>query len=202
MASANGTEPLKVDGDRPAVGWVSLLPGNWTTPAERLVLLVLASDAYDRDSAPSRSVLRIWTGLWDDQLSKAIRSLEATNARRPALLQRLDRDGNPMAPGASNPGRYRTVYRLLVNVTPAQPHGQPRAVGGPVDNSGLPPGRARAVDNDSNRTGEPHGGTARGNRTGSPVQLPSLPFPAPHASSHVTTEGNTSADAMPEGVTQ
>ena len=147
--------PIEIDGARPAVGWVSTLPREWITDRERLVLYVLAMDAYEETAAPGWPQLEAWAGLWHGQAVDVIRKLEQATDIRPALLERRDREGNVLPPGARNPGRERTRYRLRVDLEPV---GAARPVGGagPVER-------------------QPVGATGRGNRSGAPDRA--LPFP-------------------------
>ena len=181
-ADDRSLSPLEVDGSRPAAAWVSSLPASWTTTAERLVLYVLALDAFDRVSAPTWAHLRQWTGMWQDAVSRAIQSLEVATAVRPALIERLERGGQPLAPGQRNRGRNRTRYRLRVEVDPREPDGDSRSV---VDES-EPDGDSRSV-----RDTQLNGATGRSNRTEQPdgdsrsTPCPTLP---PNSSPQVPTD--------------
>ncbi len=98
--------PLKVDGRRPAVERVAMLPRSWRlSDAEWRVLIVLACDSYDGDiSAPGLDNLAAWTGLLHGSVAAAITRLCEPTEHRPALLERL----NPSR------GRHRTEYQLLL----------------------------------------------------------------------------------------
>lgn len=102
-----------VDGERPAVDWVCRLPRVWTTTGERLLLIALALDSYDREPpftcSPSTTELAARCGWFKSDLTAAVASLEAPRVvrvrgkeeLRPALLE-LERGH----------GRKRTTYRL------------------------------------------------------------------------------------------
>jgi hypothetical protein len=81
--------PLQVDG-RPAVEWVTSLPFGWTTPLERLLLTLLALDAYGQEppftSSPSTDQLVAWTGAYKGRVLEALGSLSEPTKVRPALL--------------------------------------------------------------------------------------------------------------------
>lgn len=174
---------LAVDGPRPAVAWASSLPQSWTTTSERLVLYVLACDAYGVISAPGRDNLRQWTGMWQDAVGKTLRTLGTATAKRPALIERQDADGRALPPDERNHGRHRTRYRLLVEILPDQPVGESRPVESPIQ----PDGESRRV-----AAPQPDGTTGRVNRTGQPDgESRSTPFPAlpSNSSPHETTEG-------------
>lgn len=87
-------DPLHVDSARPLVGRaIAWFP--WFTPAERLVLLVLALDKYtddDRPIHPGHGNIGRWTGLGD--VGHAVRGLMTADERhvigtrsRPAVLR-------------------------------------------------------------------------------------------------------------------
>lgn len=107
--------PIVVDDARPAVSWVSTLPAGWVTPSERLVLYVLACDAYDDISRPSGEAIASWTGLQRRRVYEILSILSAPNDVRPALIERVDREGRPLGDKRYG-GRARTGYRLMANV--------------------------------------------------------------------------------------
>lgn len=115
-----GPVPLEVDGARPAVAWVASLPAAWTNPRERLVLLVLACDAFADVSAPGGAALASWCGLINGRLYEALGSLMKQTATRPALLERVGRDGQPIPEGKRYGGRARTGYRLRTEIHPVE----------------------------------------------------------------------------------
>lgn len=92
---------LLADGPRPAVEWVTGLPASWTNEGERLVLLVLACDAFDNVSAPGSDNLARWTGMHRSSVMGILSRLTATTATRPALIEAV-----------RSKGRKRTRYRL------------------------------------------------------------------------------------------
>jgi hypothetical protein len=99
---------LEVDGRRPAVAWVSELPVEWLTPAERLVLFAIACDSYDGlSAAPGNPNLVAWTGLAASYLRDTVARLCEPTPKRPALLRKEDNKG----------GRHGT----LVFIRDAQP---------------------------------------------------------------------------------
>jgi hypothetical protein len=102
---------LEVDGDRPAVAWVSELPGKWLTPAERLILFAIACDSYDGYSAaPGNPNLVAWTGLQQSYLRATITGLCEPNPKRPALLRKKDNKG----------GKHATLI-LIRDALPVKP---------------------------------------------------------------------------------
>lgn len=99
---------IVVDGDRPAVEWVTTLPRGWrVTPAERLVLMCLACDAYKWESAPGYDLIADWTGMQRTSCIEVLARLCEKTAHRPALIERI-----------SVGGRRRTVWRLLGDTQP------------------------------------------------------------------------------------
>jgi len=87
--------PLVVDGPRPAVAWVTSLPREWLTRAERFVLLVLACDSSDGLSvAPGYENLAAWTGMQLSTVRDTVADLCKPTAKRPALLCALLRREN------------------------------------------------------------------------------------------------------------
>lgn len=118
---------LTVDGARPSVAWVSSLPASWTTSRERLVLLVLACDAYESIATPGGAALASWCGLINGRLYETLGALTKATPTRPALLERVGRDGQPIPEGKRYGGRARTGYRLRVEVAPTLPLGRESA---------------------------------------------------------------------------
>ena len=109
---------LEVDGARPAVAWVSSLPASWTSPRERLVLYVLACDAYADVATPGGSALAAWCGLINGRLYEVLGALTKPTPDRPALLERVGRDGQPIPEGKRYGGRARTGYRFRIEEYP------------------------------------------------------------------------------------
>jgi len=107
---------LEVDGPRPAVSWVSSLPADWVSGYERLVLVMLACDAFDNVSAPGGENLMQWTGLSHGPVWDILGRLCQATPLRPALLQRLGADGRPL--DGRRGGRTRTRYRLCTYLQP------------------------------------------------------------------------------------
>lgn len=98
-------DTLSVDGARPAVERVAALPRSWTTPAERLVLMVLACDSFDGETcAPSYDRIADWTGMHRSSVGELLTALTKPNSRRPSLLTREE----------TTRGGRRTVWRLLL----------------------------------------------------------------------------------------
>lgn len=172
---------IDVDGPRPAVSWVSSLPHKWTTPAERLVLLILAADAYQstpgrpaNTSGISLSDLSRAAGIWKDQLLKILASLRTDNEHRPALLTAwVERDTaegrqcQPLAGDERNRGGrgVRTLYQLMIPPGWLTVRGTPGQL--TDETVRTPPGQL--VDE-----------TVRGNRPGKPSgPRPATPFPIP-----------------------
>lgn len=188
--------PLVVDGDRPAVEWVTSLPQGWTTPKERIVLLLLAMDTYDRKppfrSKVSRDQLAVWSGELGGRISEAITSLERPTSARPALLL-VER----------NRGRGGNVYELL---TPPEWSGTPddyAIENGPAHRtiserewSGTPDDSEwSGPPDDSGRNGpinRPENGPAH--RT-TPFPIPTTPPPA-----YLPEDARANAAAEPEDV--
>jgi DNA-binding MarR family transcriptional regulator len=101
--------PLVVDGSRVCVRWVAGLPGDWTTDGERLVLLVMACDAFERESRPGLSNLSAWTGMRRSSVARIVDRLLKPNDARPALLVKTNQ---------SKGGRSASCYRLLTEQQP------------------------------------------------------------------------------------
>jgi hypothetical protein len=78
--------PLVVDGTREWVQWVAALPADWTTDGERLVMTMLACDAYVNESAPGIDNMAAWTGMNRRSVQRTLLGLLSPNANRPALL--------------------------------------------------------------------------------------------------------------------
>jgi hypothetical protein len=74
------------------------------------LLLLLALDAHNQDAAPGYPALAKWSGVWPSYVRKALKQLCEPTADRPALLQRLDRHGNPI--NKKQIGHDRVRYRL------------------------------------------------------------------------------------------
>jgi hypothetical protein len=105
--------PLVVDGSRECVQLVAALPADWTTDGERLVLLVLACDAYQRESAPGLDNLAAWTGLNRRSVARILERLQRATEERPALLLKTRKSkGGP---------RATSRYRILPTVTEQGP---------------------------------------------------------------------------------
>lgn len=127
---------LDVDGPRPAVAWVSLLPDAWLIPGDRALLYVLALDSFDQrppfTSRPSRADLLRWVGdkshaTLADRIERLSRPVEGV---RSALLE-----------VTRGTGRRRSEYRLCTE------HGPPLWSGGSEHNE---PGSA-PVDRNTTR---------------------------------------------------
>lgn len=105
MTSNHSSDVLSVDGPRPAVAAISVLPRSYRlTDAERLVLFALACDSYEGESsAPGYDALCKWTGLHKGRVVKAISDLCAAHPHRPALLVK-----------DSVRGRKRTRYYFVL----------------------------------------------------------------------------------------
>jgi hypothetical protein len=102
--------PLEVDGDRPAVAWVSELPADWLTIGDRFVLLAIACDSYDgKSAAPGHANLSAWTGIQQSTVRAIVGRLCEPTAKRPALLRR-----------EQNRGHYRATLVLLRPELPAE----------------------------------------------------------------------------------
>ena len=99
--------PLIVDGSRESVRLVAALPSEWTTDGERLVMLTMACDAYERESAPGLENLAAWTGLNRRSVGKILDRLLVPNANRPALLVKTN----------ASKGRATSRYRLQLSPT-------------------------------------------------------------------------------------
>ena len=110
------TEPLSVDGPRPSVAWVTSLPRKWTSASERLLLMMLACDAYGAESAASRDQLAAWAGLWHGDTSAALHALSEPTPERPALIVRQ------IGRGRGN----RTKYLLRTDLDPSEVAGDSR----------------------------------------------------------------------------
>lgn len=121
----NAMQGIEVDGARPAVSRVTGLPHSYRlTAAERLILLVLASDSFDGErSARGYAALAQCTGLSQGVLTKSLRSLYEATEDRPALLSKT-----------TTRGRNATEWRLHL-----EPVGTPDQIA-PVGNSGEPVG--------------------------------------------------------------
>jgi hypothetical protein len=106
-------DPLVVDGYRESVEWAAGLPSAWTTEGERLVLLVMACDAYGRESAPGIDNIAAWTGMRRTSVIRAINHLLKPTEDRQALLVKTKKSrGGP---------RATSVYHLLTTVSEQSP---------------------------------------------------------------------------------
>jgi hypothetical protein len=107
------TSPLIVDGTRECVRLVAALPSDWTTDGERLVLHVLACDAFERESAPGLDNLAAWTGMQRRSVARILERLQQHTEERPALLLKTRKSkGGP---------RSTSRYRLLPTATEQGP---------------------------------------------------------------------------------
>jgi hypothetical protein len=105
---------IEVDGPRPAVEWVTSLPREWrVNDAERLLLMVLACDAFDVESAPGYENLAAWTGLQRSSVVGLVARLCLPSEWRPALIERSE----------TTRGGRRTAYRLLIHNRSTGPTG-------------------------------------------------------------------------------
>lgn len=145
-------DSLNVDGARPAVGRVASLPAAWTTDADRLVLLALACDSYDGETAaPGAENLAAWTGLHRSTVYAALHRLSVPTDERPALVAIDD----------TKKGRRRTRYRLTL------PSQQPSDE---ADRSTIPEPSGQPDGSATPTVGQPSG-----NRRPSPTVRPSQP---------------------------
>ena len=103
--------PLVVDGTRECVRLVSALPSDWTTDGERFVLLAMACDAFERESAPGLDNLAAWTGMRRGSVARIIGRLLQANDVRPALLVKTN----------VSKGRATSRYRLQLSPTVTVP---------------------------------------------------------------------------------
>jgi hypothetical protein len=171
---------LVVDGPRPAVAWVSSLPASWASPGERLVLYALANDAYDTVSAPGGANLVQWTGLLRSTVYDALKSLCKATPKRPALLERLDRNGQPL--DGKQYGRERTRYRLRVEVHSTVR--QNRTVDSHSQQSGK-----------TGRLGRKQSGNSPNNSPNNSPAKPDTPFPSPNPSDSLRSSGPPAAQS-------
>jgi hypothetical protein len=150
MGSGAGIE---IDGPRPAVAWVTSLPREYgMTPAEKLVLLCLACDAFDWKSGPGYDVIAEWTGMHRSSCAEILGRLEKATAQRPALVAKM-----------SLRGRRRTVWRLLGDGQPSGPTGRlnrPAPPDGSAPEPSGPTGRFADGSDVSNRPAPPDGSGA------------------------------------------
>ncbi|MCB2175601.1 MAG: hypothetical protein KQH57_07310 [Actinomycetales bacterium] len=104
--AGNATQTLDVDGRRPAVARVASLPREYRlTDAEWRVLMVLACDSYDGETAaPGMDNLVAWTGKARSSVAAAMAHLTVSTEHRPALLERA----------IASQGRNRTEWRLIL----------------------------------------------------------------------------------------
>lgn len=85
---------IDVDGSRPAVEWITGLPGDWLSPGERLVMLVVACDSYDGLSCrPGNANLSRWAGMSESYVRDVLRNLAEATVKRPALIRREENTG-------------------------------------------------------------------------------------------------------------
>jgi len=103
--------PLVVDGSRECVRLVAALPSDWTTDGERFVLLAMACDAFERESAPGLDNLAAWTGMRRASVARIIARLLQPNDVRPALLLKTN----------ASKGRATSRYRLQLSPTVTVP---------------------------------------------------------------------------------
>jgi len=120
--------PLVVDGTRECVRLVAALPSDWTTDGERLVLLAMACDAFERESAPGLDNLAAWTGMNRRSVGKILDRLQFANANRPALLVKTN----------TSKGRATSRYRLQLSPMAEVQH-PPTAEEGSWSTSAQPP---------------------------------------------------------------
>ena len=120
--------PLIVDGTRECVRLVAALPSDWTTDGERLVLLAMACDAFERESAPGLDNLAAWTGMNRRSVGKILDRLQLANANRPSLLVKTN----------VSKGRATSRYRLQLSPT-AEVQPLPTAEEGSRSTSAQPP---------------------------------------------------------------
>lgn len=171
------TTPLQVDGPRPAVSWVASLPGSWTSDRERLVLLVLACDAFEDTSAPSGAALAAWAGLINGRLYETLATLSRATDRRPALVERVDASGD-VIPEGKRGGRERTRYRLRVGVGSAQLSGFTGRDGVPATLPANSPGElSRGTLPASRETSLPFPSSPNNSRSSAPRQTVPVPLP-------------------------
>ena len=186
-------DPLDVDADRPAVAWVTSLPHGWTTSRERLVLLLLALDTYDRTPPfrcrPSRDQLAAWSGELGGRISETITSLERPSGTRPALLL-----------VGRNRGRGGNVYELITS----------QEWSGTADDSLTENGPAQRTVSGRESSGTADGyessGTADHSGQNRPINRPenrpaqrTTPFPTPTSTpppAYVTGDARAAAEAV------
>jgi hypothetical protein len=85
---------LTVDGPRPAVAWVTTLPREWLTIAERLVMFALACDSFEGVTcAPGIPLLAQATGMHESSVRDIVARLARPTDLRPALLERHNQRG-------------------------------------------------------------------------------------------------------------
>lgn len=189
-------ETLSVDGPRPLIEWVAGLPRDALSSSERLVLYVLAADAFDDVSRPGVENLARWCGLSRGRAFDLLGALcrpeyerDGTEVR-PAYLMRVDGHGSPLAEGVPR-GRERVGYRLL-----AQPSGVPTVRSSDrreVRPSGVPTvqpsGRLNSstVHSSGRSTVQPPGPSGTPT-VGRPSGVPDTPFPAHDADACIAHE--------------
>ena len=87
-----------VDGVRPAVAKVAVLPRGWVSHDERLVLMALALHSRDGlRTAPGWDGLAGWVGIWPSSVREIVRRLESPDPtrNRPVGLIRCEQDTEP-----------------------------------------------------------------------------------------------------------
>lgn len=157
-----------MDGARPSVAWVAGLPSEWTTPHQRLVLLILACDAFGDVSRPGIDALMAWSGLLHGSVYRVLNQLATpVGGLRPALIERVDHLGRPVTIEGRR-GRHRAGFRLLID---SQPSGGRGRLNRPRDLDGL------EVQPSNQPSNEPS--TSAG---------PSLSLPLPNSSPKVTRD--------------
>lgn len=136
---------IEIDGPRPAVTWVTSLPREYgVTPPERLILLCLACDAFEWESAPGYDVIAEWTGMQRSSCAEILGRLDKATRERPALVERI-----------SLKGRRRTVWRLLGMAQPSGPAGQFNRPATPDGSSPEPSGPAGRLADGSDGPNRP-----------------------------------------------
>ena len=96
-----------VDGVRPAVAKVAVLPRGWVSHDERLVLMALALDSLDGSrTAPGWDELAARVGIWPSSVREVVRRLESPDPKRnrPVGLIRCEQHTEP----------NRTTFVLLL----------------------------------------------------------------------------------------
>ena len=195
--------PLVVDGARPAVTWVASIPRGAVTDRERVVLVMLACDAFENVSRPGGASLAQWAGLINGRLYETLKALESPTDKRPALIERVDRNGAPIPPGVRYGSRERTGYRLRTEHYAEQlSQHTGRVSPEPVDNnSPATPGELRNGAHDAPNN-SPRNSPEQLSRTTLPNNSPgppgdSLPFPTLPTSSSARSRSRATATPEP-----